>query len=160
MRILFVALSLVLATVGSSAAETAEEIVAWYNGYAQLWRDANNVDFDAMAGYFAAPRYNVGADGVAQLVATKEMNRARLVAGIENMKQRSGGWSRSEGRATKAQMLNPGVALIETEWTSYTTDGKIVPIGGCQVGLFTYLAAKTKEGWKVLSSHTGPCQAP
>mgnify|MGYP001614582645 CR=1 FL=1 len=157
MRTLLVALSLVLATAGSSAAETAEEIVAWYNGYIQLWRDANNVDIDAMAGYFAAPRYAVGADGVAQLLATKEMNRARLVAGVENLKKR--GWARSEARA-KAQMLNSGVALIETEWTSYDSDGK--PIGACRptAGLFSYLAAKTKEGWKILSSHVGPCKTP
>jgi hypothetical protein len=99
----------------------------------------------------------VEADGVAQLVATKEMNRSRLVGVVENLKQRPGGWARSEGRAIKAQMLNPGVALIETEWTSYTTDGK--PFGNCRVTLFTYLAAKTKEGWKFLSSHTGPCKA-
>jgi hypothetical protein len=157
MRQALVSLSLVLATVASSAAETAEEIVAWYNGYAQLWRDANTFDIDAAAGYFASPRYNVGADGVAQLVATKEMNRSRLVGVVENLKQRPGGWARSEGRAIKAQMLNPGVALIETEWTSYTTDGK--PFGNCRVTLFTYLAAKTKEGWKFLSSHTGPCKA-
>jgi hypothetical protein len=155
MRKLLLALSLVLATVGSSAAETAEEIVAWYNGYSLLWRDPNNLDFDAMAGYFAAPRYAVGADGVAQLLATKEVNRSRLVALVENMKQR--GWARSEVR-TKAQMLNPGVALIESEWTSSTTDGR--PLGDCRTTLTTYLAAKTKEGWKFLSSHTGPCKAP
>ena len=154
MRKLLVALSLVLATVGSSAAETAEEIVAWYNGYAQLWRDAN-VDIDAVAAYSAVPRYFVGADGVAQLLATNEMNRSRTVAQVESLKQR--GWARSEVRA-KAQMLNPGVALIETEWTSYTTDGR--PFGDCKVRLWTYLAAKTKEGWKFLSSHTGPCKAP
>jgi hypothetical protein len=114
MRKLLVALSLVLATVGSSAAETAEEIVAWYNGCSQLWRDANNVDIDAVAGYFASPRYAVGADGVAQLLATKEMNRARQAAGVENLKQR----------------------------------------------VWTYLAAKTKDGWKFLSAHIGSCEAP
>ncbi len=49
-------------------------------------------------------------------------------------------------------------ALIEAEWTNYTTDG--TPPGGCRVAPFTYLAAKTKEGWKFLSSHPGPCKAP
>jgi hypothetical protein len=28
----------------------------------------------------------------------------------------------------RAQMLNPGAALIETEWTSYTTDEKPPPL--------------------------------
>lgn len=62
MRQLLVPLSLVLATVTSSAAETAEEIVAWYNGYAQLWRGPKTFDIDAAAAYFASPRYNVGPD--------------------------------------------------------------------------------------------------
>jgi hypothetical protein len=158
MRKLLISLFLVFATVGSSAAETAEEIVSWYNGYAQLWRDPNTFDIDAAAAYFASPRYNVGPDGVAQLVATKEMSRSNVAAFVERLKQRPGGWARSEGRAIRAQMLNSGAALIETEWTSYTTDGK--PFGNCRVRLDTYLAARTKEGWKFLSSHTGPCKAP
>ncbi len=155
MKTLLVAFAFVLGTAGSSAAETAEEIVAWYNGYAQLWHDSNNVDIDAVTAYYAVPRWVVGADGVAQLLATNEMNRSRTVAVVESSKQR--GWARSEVRA-KAQMLNPGVALIEAEWTGYTTDGR--PFGDCKVRLWTYLAAKTKEGWKFLSSHTGPCKAP
>lgn len=154
MRKLLVAFSLVLVIAGSSAAETAEEIVAWYKGYVQLWHDAN-VDIDAVAAYFAVPSYFVGPDG-AQLVATKEMSRSRLVAIVERLKQQK--WARSEVQV-KASMLNPGAALIEAEWTSYyTTDG--TPPGGCRVRPFTYLAAKTKEGWKFLSSHPGPCKVP
>ena len=156
MRIFFVALSLALASVGSSAAETAEEVVAWYKGYAQLWHDYNNFDIDAVTAYYGVPRWTVGADGVAQLVATKEMERARLVAMVESSKQR--GVARAEVVRAKAQMLNPGAALIEVEWTAYTTDGS--PFGDCKVRLWTYLAAKTKEGWKFLNSHTGPCKAP
>jgi len=158
MRELLISLYLVLATVGFSAAETVEEIVSWYNGYAQLWRDPTTFDVDAAVVYFASPRYNVGPDGVAQLVTTKEMSRSNLAAFVERLKQRPGGWARSEGRAVRAQMLNPGAALIETEWTSYTADGK--PFGNCRVRVDTYLAAKTNEGWKFLSSHTGPCKAP
>ena len=146
-----------LATVGSSAAETAEEIMFWYNGYARLWRDPNTFDVDAAAGYFASPRYNVGPDGVAQLVATKETSRSNIAAFVERLKERPGGWARSEGHAVTVQMLNSGAALIETEWTSYTMDGK--PFGNCRIRLDTYLAARTKEGWKFLSSHTGPCKA-
>jgi uncharacterized NTF2-like protein DUF6841 len=155
MRKFLLALSLVLATVGSGAAETAEEIVAWHRGYVQLWQDAN-VDIDAVAAYYAVPSYFVGPDGVAQLVATKEMIRSRMVATVERLKQQK--WPRSEVQV-KASMLNPGAALIEAEWTNYyTTDG--TPPGGCRVRPFYYLAAKTKEGWKVLSSHFGPCKVP
>ncbi len=154
MRKLLVAFSLVLVTAGSSAAETAEEIVAWYKGYVQLWNGAN-IDVDAVAAYFAVPSYFVAADG-AQVVATKEMSRSRLVALVESRKQR--GVARSEVQV-KASMLNPSAALIEAEWTSYTTAGTTPP-GGCRVAPFTYLAAKTKEGWKFLSSHPGPCKAP
>jgi hypothetical protein len=90
MRKLLISLSLVLATVGSSAAETAEDIVSWYNGYTQLWRDPNTFDIDAAAAYFASPRYSVGPDGVAQLVATKEMSRSNVAAFVERLKQRPG----------------------------------------------------------------------
>ena len=156
MKKLLVAFALVLGTAGSSAAETAEEIVAWYKGYAQLWHDYANVDIDAVTAYYAVPRWVVGADGVAQLVATNEMNRSRTVASVESGKQR--GVARAEVLRAKAQMLNPGAALIEAEWTAYTTDGS--PFGDCKVRLWTYLAAKTKEGWKFLSFHTGPCKVP
>lgn len=47
MRKLLVGFSLVLVIGGSSAAETAEEIVAWFKGYVQLWHDAN-VDIDVI----------------------------------------------------------------------------------------------------------------
>ncbi len=150
---LLLALSFVLVIAGSSAAETAEEIVAWYKGYAQLWRDP--VDIDAVAAYFAVPRYVVGADGVAQLVATQETNRSRLVTLVERLKQQK--WARSEVQV-KASMLNPGAALIEAEWTRYSTDGSL--FGDCKVRLWTYLAAKTKEGWKFLSVYEGPCKTP
>lgn len=62
MRKLLVAFSLVLLIAGSSAAETAEEIVAWYKGYVQLWHDAN-VDIDAVAAYIllsALPEDDIG----------------------------------------------------------------------------------------------------
>ena len=154
MRKLLVAFSLVLVIAGSSAAETAEEIVAWFKGYVQLWH-AGNVDVDAAAAYFAEPSYSEGPDG-AQLVATKEMRRSRLVAQVERLKQEK----RTLGEVqVKASMLNPGAALIEAELTSYyTTDP--TPPGGCRVRPFTYLAAKTKEGWKFLSAHVGPCKVP
>jgi len=155
MRKLLVAFSLVLLIAGSSAAETAEEIVAWHKGYVQLWHDAN-VDIDAVAAHFAVPSYSVGPDGVTQLVATKEMIRSRMVATVERLKQQK--WVRGEVQV-KASMLNPGAALIEAEWTNYyTTDA--TPPGGCRVRSFFYLAAKTKEGWKLLSSQLGPCKVP
>ena len=152
MRKLLVAISLVLLTAGSGAAETAEEIVAWHKGYMQLWHDAN-VDIDALAAHFAVPGYFVGADG-AQVATTKEMIRSRMVAAVERLKQQK--WTRSEVQV-KASMLNPAAALIEAEWTnSYTTEA--TPPGGCRVRPFYYLAAKTKEGWKILSSQPGPCK--
>ena len=152
MRKLLVALSLVLVTAGSSAAETAEEIVAWYKRYVQLWHHAN-IDVDAVTAYYAVPRWAVGADG-AQLMATKEMNTSRVVALIESLKQQK--WARSEVQV-KASMWNPNAAFIEAEWTNYTTDGTPPR---CRVSLFTYVAAKTKEGWKMLSTHGAPCKVP
>jgi hypothetical protein len=92
------------------------------------------------------------------LAPTERSAPSPIAAFVEGLKQRPGGWARSEGRAVRAQILNSGAALIETEWTSYATDGK--PFGNCRVRLDTYLAARTQEGWKFISSHTGPCKAP
>ncbi len=152
MRTLLVAFSLLLVVAGSTTAETAEEIVAWYKGYVQLWHRAD-VDIDAIAAYYAVPRYVLRADG-AQLVATAELERSRLVAFVESLKQQK--WARSEVQV-KASMLNPSAAFIEAEWTNFTTDGTPPR---CRVTPFTYLAARTKEGWKFLSSHASPCKVP
>jgi hypothetical protein len=42
----------------------------------------------------------------------------------------------------RAQMLNPGAALIETEWTSYTTDEKPPPLASRARDRFT---AKSRD---------------
>src|SRR5262249_48693492 len=148
---LLVALSLILVMAGSVSAETSEEVVTWYKGYAQLWSGAN-VNIDAVEPYYAVPIYFVGPDG-AEVQATKELRRSWLAAGIETRKQR--GINRGELQQVNATMLNPAAAFIQAEWARYKSDGSL--IGDCKA-TWTYLAAKTKEGWKILSLHQGPCK--
>jgi hypothetical protein len=58
MKKLVVVLTFVMALAGSAVADTAEDIVAWYKVYAQLW-DKADVNIDAVERYYAIPRYFV-----------------------------------------------------------------------------------------------------
>ena len=152
MRKLFVALLLVFLMVSSAAAETAEELVAWYKGYAQLWRDTANINIDAVENYYAVPLYWARPDGP-QVMVTTETRRSVVAAYIEAGKQR--GITRAELQQVNATVLNPAAALIEAEWAAYGRDGNL--IGDCKT-TWTYLAAKTKEGWKLFSLTPGSCK--
>lgn len=142
-----------MALAGSAVADTAEEIVAWYQSYAQLWNKAD-VDIDAVERYYAIPGYFVGLDG-ALPASTAEAHRSIMAAFVESLKQKR--WAGSKLLNVRANVLNPSAAFLETEWTDYATDG--TPLEGCKIALYTYLAAKTTEGWKFLSAHVGPCKA-
>jgi hypothetical protein len=153
MKTLVVVLTFVMALAGSAVADTAEDIVAWYKVYAQLW-DKADVNIDAVERYYAVPGYFVGSDG-ALAAPTAEAHKSTMVAFVDGLKQK--GWAGSKLLSVRANVLNPSAAFVETEWTDYATDG--TPLEGCKVALYTYLAAKTTEGWKFLSAHVGPCKS-
>jgi hypothetical protein len=143
-----------LALADSVFADTADDVVAWYRRYAELW-NTTNVDVAAVAHYYAIPSYMVDSHGVVQLIPTAEAFRSTMAAYVDSSKHR--GWAGGKVLTVKAHVLNPGAAFVESEWTNFGTDG--TPLIGCQVESFTYLAAKTTDGWKFLSSHDSPCKA-
>jgi hypothetical protein len=153
MKKLVLVVTCVMTLAGSALADTAEDIVAWYQSYAQLW-DKADVNIDAVERYYAIPGYFVGLDG-ARAAPTAEAHKSTMVAFVESLKQK--GWTGSKLLNVRANVLSPSAALVETEWADYATDK--TPLDGCKVTLYTYLAAKTTEGWKFLSAHVGPCKS-
>jgi len=151
-RGLLVALSLIFVMAGPAAAETAEDLVAWYKEYAQLWRDTTAINVDAIENHYAVPSYFVGPDGP-QLITKKETGTSFWAAFIDRGKQQ--GITRAKVERAHATLLNPAAALIAAEWATYGSDGSLM--GDCKT-TWTYLAAKTKDGWKFLSVHPGPCK--
>src|SRR5262249_43416364 len=143
-----------IALTGSVFADTADDVVAWYRRYAELWNTAN-VDVDAVAHYYAIPSYMVDSHGVVQLIPTAEAFRSNMATFVDT--SRHMGWAGGKVVTVKAHVLNPGGAFVESEWTNFGADG--TPLVGCKVALFTYLAAKTTDGWKFISSHESPCKA-
>jgi len=135
---------------GSVTAETAEEVVAWYKGYAKLWSVAD-VNLDTVEPYYAIPLYYALPNGLA-VSATKEAWRSANAAYIATRKQK--GITRAELQKVNVTALNPGAAIIEAEWIDYGSDGS--RIGDCTA--WTYLAAKTTEGWKHLSLIPSACK--
>jgi ketosteroid isomerase-like protein len=144
----------VIALADSVFADTADDVVAWYRRYAELWNTAN-VDVDAVAHYYAIPSYLVDSHGVVQLIRTAEAFRSNMAASVASSKHM--GWAGGKVLTVKAHVLNPGAAFVESEWTNFGADG--TPLVGCQAARLTYLAAKTTDGWKFVSAHDGPCKA-
>lgn len=133
--------------------DAADDVLVWYQGYSDQWRDPNAIEVDAIMRYFAVPRYVVSPQGTAQALTSQEESRARVSELVDNLKRR--GWSRTEVTA-KAHALAPGVALIEAGWTVLDSSGK--PLGNCRgLALFSYVAMVFKEGWKLVSSQARPC---
>jgi NTF2-like protein (DUF6841) len=135
-----------------AAAETAGEIEAWYRTYAPLW-EQTDVDLDVVERFYAHPGYFAPMNG-AVLAPTVEAHKAQFVAAIAGWKQK--GWTGSKLLDVKATMLNPSTALIEADWTLFGLNG--TPLDGCRVQPYTYLAAKTEDGWKFLSIHPVACK--
>jgi hypothetical protein len=89
------------------------------------------------------------------LAPTLEAHKSVFIAAIAGWKQR--GWSGTKLLEVKATMLSPSAALIKAEWTFWGANG--IALDGCRVQPYTYLAAKTQDGWKFLSTNTGACKA-
>ena len=56
------------------------------------------------------------------------------------------GWVGSKLISLKVKKLNDSSAIILTEWDIYDKNGN--SLIGCSKAPWTYLAAKTDEGWK------------
>ena len=144
----------VIALGGPVFADTADDVVAWYRRYAELW-NTSKVDIEAVAYYYAIPSYTVDSHGVVQLIPTAQAFRSNMTAFVESSKHT--GWAGGKLLTVEAHVLNPGAAFVESEWTNFGADG--TPLVGCETERFTYVAAKTTDGWKFLSAHDGACKA-
>ena len=123
-------------------AETAKDIENWYRGYASHWFNAD-VDINAVAHYYASPFYYLGASGPA--LDTEDTMKDSLKSYAETWKK--DGWTGARLLKVEAKILNESSAMILTEWDIHGADGR--SIIGCARAPWTYLAAKTKEGWKL-----------
>src|SRR5262245_20405426 len=121
-----VVVTCLMTLAGSVFADTADDVVAWYRRYAELWKTAI-VDIDAAAPCYARPYYVVSVDGVDQLMDTAEAVRSTLAAVVSSSKRQ--GWASSKLLRVKARVLNPGAAFVESEWTNFGADG--TPLVGC-----------------------------
>ena len=153
MKIFALGFACLLTVIQPASAETASEMEAWYRSYGVLW-ETTDVDLDAVERYYAHPGYFVQPNGTV-LAPTLESHKSRFVAAIADRKQK--GWTGTKLLEVRATMLSPSAALIEADWTWLGANG--IPLDGCRVQPYTYLAAKTQEGWKFLSTHTGLCKA-
>jgi hypothetical protein len=137
---ILVLVSMLLPAIAATA-DTAKEVEDWYRGYAGHWFDAD-VDIDAVTKYYASPFYYLGSTG--PLLDTDETMKASLTSYAETWAK--DGWSGARLLRVKAKILNESSAMILTEWDIHAADGS--SIIGCARAPWTYLATKTKEGWK------------
>lgn len=135
-------IAIVFLTVSSARAETSKDIEDWYRGYAAHWLNAD-VDVKAVSTYYASPFYYLGATGPA--LDTSESINDSLTSYAEAWKK--DGWSGARLLDVKAKILNESSAMILTEWDIHAMDGS--SIIGCARAPWTYLATKTKDGWKL-----------
>jgi hypothetical protein len=95
------------------------------------------------------------SDGTVHVMSTAEAFRSTQAAFVGNAKQL--GWAGGKLLSVKAHVLNPGAAFVEAEWTNYGVNGTLLV--ACKGELDTYIAIKTKDGWKFISVQDGPCKA-
>ncbi|MCF7982267.1 MAG: hypothetical protein K9K86_09805 [Pseudomonadales bacterium] len=123
-------------------ADTGEEVENWYRSYAVHWFNAD-VDIETVAQYYASPFYYLGATGPA--LDTENTMKDSLKSYVKTWKKE--GWTGARLLNVEARMLNEKSAMILTEWDIHAADGS--SIIGCSRAPWTYLAAKTQEGWKL-----------
>jgi hypothetical protein len=92
---------------------------------------------------YNVPWISIGAGGV-QVDTTADAVTARFDASLKQLL--AGGWDRSEFPAPAVCVLNAGAAIASGTFTRYKKDGSVMQENGV-----TYLFARTKDGWKIVS---------
>lgn len=119
-----------------------QEVVAWYKSYAAHWLEAG-IDEEEVATFYASPFYYLSATGPA--LDTKETMVSAMASYEKNWLD--DGWTGSRLISVKAKILNNSTAMIMTEWDIHNAKGE--SIIGCAKAPWTYMATKTKQGWKL-----------
>jgi len=128
-------------SISINAAANESEIRDWYQNYANHWLKANP-DINQVAKFYASPFYYLSGEGPS--VDSSETMRKALKEYANTWKQQ--GWVGSKLISLKVKKLNDSSAIILTEWDIYDKNGN--SLIGCSKAPWTYLAAKTDEGWK------------
>ncbi|WP_339672472.1 hypothetical protein [Dasania marina] len=129
---------------------TEQEVTQWYQSYADHWKNAK-VDVSKVSHYYASPYYYLSTEG--PLVDNTETMKASLQSYADNWQKE--GWSGAKLLSLRVDMLNKSSAMIFTVWDIYRQDGSSVI--NCPQAPFTYLAAKTENGWKLTLEIENAC---
>jgi len=119
-----------------------KEVVEWYKSYAAHWLEAG-IEEEKVANYYASPFYYLSATGPA---LDDKDSMVKALADYEKA-WLDQGWTGSRLLSVKVKVLNDSSAMIMTEWDIHNARGD--SIIGCSNAPWTYMAAKTKEGWKL-----------
>lgn len=95
---------------------------------------------------FNIPWMVIGGSGP-QPDLTKEQALSRFEASLKQLVE--SGWGKSVFTTANVCVLNANAAIASGYNTRYKTDGSVMSVGGV-----SYLFAKTKDGWRIVS-YTG-----
>lgn len=97
---------------------------------------------------FNTPWIVVGGSGP-QADLTVEQAQARFAASMKQLVE--SGWARSQFTTESVCVLNANAAIASGYNTRYKKDGSVMSVGGV-----TYILAKAKEGWRIISYSGSP----
>lgn len=124
--------------------QVEKEVTDAVNKYYRLFSEQNMKALPEEV--FNIPWIVIGGNGP-QPDLTKEQALARFEASLKQL--REGDWGRSVFTTENVCVLNANAAIASGYNTRYKKDGGVMSVGGV-----SYLFARTKEGWRIVS-YTG-----